>query len=64
MQETGLREPKVARVTDDKLALNEHERITQIYTQRNLHTTGEKKHAECEKYINIRNKKGHKENTK
>jgi len=43
MLETGFREPKVTRVTDDKLALNEHERITQIYTQRNLHMKRGKK---------------------
>jgi len=48
---------------DDKLALNEHEGITQIYTQQNLHTTGEKSVQNVKKYINIRNKKGHKENT-
>ena len=35
---------------DDKLALNEHERITQIYTIRNANKKRvKKKHAECGK---------------
>ena len=39
----------VTRVTDDKLALNEHERMTQIHTVRNVHIKREKKHAEFDK---------------
>ena len=35
----GSENQEVKSVPDDKLALNEHEGITQIYTQRNLHTT-------------------------
>lgn len=45
----GFGNQEAISVPDYKLAVNEHERITQIYTQRNLHTTREKKHAECEK---------------
>ena len=45
----GNSEPKVTWETDDKLTLNEHERMTQIYTIRNLHMKREKKHADCDK---------------
>jgi len=35
----GSEDQEVKSIPDDKPALNEHEGITQIYTQRNLHTT-------------------------
>ena len=34
---------------DDTLALNEHERLTQIYTVRNANEKRVKKRAECDK---------------
>ena len=34
---------------NDKLTLNKHERITQIYTVRNANKKRVKKHAECGK---------------
>jgi len=42
---------------DDKLTLNEHERITQILMGRNLHTKQKKSMQNVRKYINIRNGK-------
>ena len=46
-----VREPRKSFtwLTGDKLALNEHERITQIYTVRNASMKRVKKHAECGK---------------
>ena len=43
----------ITRITDDKLVLNEHERMAQIYMVQNG-----KKHAECDKNtFNIQKKK-------
>ena len=49
---------------DDKLALNEHERITNIYATKFTYDAREKNMLNVKKYINIGNKKGYKENTK
>ena len=48
----GSEDQEVKSIPDDKPALNEHEGITQIYTQRNLHTTWENT-QNAKKYLSI-----------
>ena len=53
MLEIGFREPTEHEL---KLTLNEHERITQIYTVRNANKKREKNMRNVAKYINVQNK--------